>query len=102
MQSDRSALKRAKRIIVKVGTSLLTGNSTRVDRRYILKLCGAVGEMWKQGRETAIVTSGAIGAGSGLLGYDKRPQTLPERQACAAVGQVELMKLYAQAFKRVK
>jgi glutamate 5-kinase len=98
----RRALTRAKRVVVKVGTALLTGNTTQVDRRFILKLCGAVGELWQQGREVAVVTSGAIGAGCGVLGYDKRPATLPERQACAAAGQVELMKLYAQAFRRVK
>ena len=49
-----------------------------------------------------IVTSGAIGAGCGVLGYETRPTSLPERQACAAAGQVELMKLYSQSFKRLK
>jgi glutamate 5-kinase len=98
----RPALKRARRIVVKVGTALLTGNSTNVDRRFLLKLCAAVGKLWEQGREVAIVTSGAIGAGCGMLGYTKRPDTLPERQACAAAGQVELMKLYAQSFRRLK
>jgi len=98
----RQTLTRAKRVVVKVGTALLTGNTTQVDRRFILKLCSAVGELWQQGREVAVVTSGAIGAGCGVLGYEKRPATLPERQACAAAGQVELMKLYAQAFRRVK
>jgi glutamate 5-kinase len=98
----RADIKRARRIIVKVGTALLTGNSTRVDRRFVLKLCSAVSALWVDGRETAIVTSGAIGAGCGVLGYDSRPETLPERQACAAAGQVELMKLYSQAFRRVR
>ncbi|HYF52065.1 MAG TPA: glutamate 5-kinase [Planctomycetota bacterium] len=98
----RAALKKARRIIVKVGTALLTGNTTHVDKRFVLKLCHAVDELWKQGKEVAIVTSGAIGAGCGALGYDTRPQTLPERQACAAAGQVELMKLYSQAFRRMK
>jgi glutamate 5-kinase len=98
----RSELKRARRVVVKVGTALLTGNTTRVDRRYLLKLCAAIGKLCEQGREVAIVTSGAIGAGCGLLGYSKKPDTLPERQACAAAGQVELMKQYAQCFRRLK
>lgn len=98
----RAEIKRARRIIVKVGTALLTGNSTQVDRRFVIKLSRAVAALWDDGREVAIVTSGAIGAGCGVLGYDKRPETLPERQACAAAGQVELMKIYAQAFKRTK
>jgi glutamate 5-kinase len=98
----RASLKKARRVVVKVGTALLTGNTTHVDRRFILKLCGAVTKLADQGREVAIVTSGAIGAGCGVLGYDKRPATLPERQACASAGQVELMKLYSQAFRRTK
>ena len=100
--SIRSTLKHAKRIVVKVGTALITGNTTHVDRRFLLKLCSAVGKLCEDGREVAIVTSGAIGAGCGVLGFAKRPTTLPERQACAAAGQVELMKLYAQCFKRIK
>lgn len=99
---ERAGLKRARRIIVKVGTSLLTGGGIHVDRRYILKLAAAVGQLWAAGREVAIVTSGAIGAGYGALGFKTRPKSLPERQACAAAGQVELMKLYAQAFRRLK
>jgi glutamate 5-kinase len=99
---SRASLKSAKRIVVKVGTALLTGNTTRVDRRFLLKLCAAVARLWQQGREVAIVTSGAIGAGCGALGYATRPTTLPERQACAAAGQVELMKLYSQVFRRMQ
>src|SRR5206468_11454556 len=97
-----NSLSRAKRVVVKVGTALLTGETTSVNRRYLLRLCATVGKLWEQGREVAIVTSGAIGAGCGVLGFKQRPVTLPERQACAAAGQVELMKLYAQAFRRVK
>ncbi|HYG78469.1 MAG TPA: glutamate 5-kinase [Planctomycetota bacterium] len=102
ISQQRDAIKLARRIVVKVGTALLTGNTTHVDRRFVLKLCSAVGKLWQSGREVAIVTSGAIGAGCGVLGYEKRPSTLPERQACAAAGQVELMKLYAQAFRRIR
>ncbi|HEY3322313.1 MAG TPA: glutamate 5-kinase [Planctomycetota bacterium] len=98
----RDTLSGARRIIVKIGTTLLTGNSTHVDRRFLLKLCSAVGQLWQQGREVAVVTSGAIGAGCGVLGYTKRPTNLAERQACAAAGQVELMKLYSQAFRRIR
>ena len=101
-KSAREAVSAAKRVIVKVGTSLLTGNTTTLNERFVARLCQAVSELWKQGREAGIVTSGAIGAGCGLLGYDQRPTSLAERQACAAVGQVELMKVYAQAFKRLK
>jgi len=100
--ASRRGFKNVRRLVVKVGTALLTGNTTRVDKRFLLKLCSTVGTLWNDGIEVAIVTSGAIGAGCGVLGYSKRPDTLPERQACAAAGQVELMKLYSQAFRRVK
>ena len=100
--SRRDAVARSRRIIVKVGTALLTGNTTRVNQRFIKRLCNSVGELWKQGRETAIVTSGAIGAGCGVLGYKERPKSLSERQACAAAGQVELMKFYSNAFAKMK
>jgi len=98
----RPELLKARRVVVKIGTALLTGNTTHVDRRFLLKLCGTVGKLCEQGREVAIVTSGAIGAGCGVLGYATRPPSLPERQACASAGQVELMKLYAQAFRRIR
>ncbi len=101
-QSGREAVTRARRVIVKVGTALLTGNTARVNQRFIKRLCNSVGELWKQGRETAIVTSGAIGAGCGVLGYKERPKSLSERQACAAAGQVELMKFYSNAFAHLK
>jgi len=56
----RPALKNFRRIVVKVGTALLTGNTTTVDRRFVLKLCADVSALWAEGRETVIVTSGAI------------------------------------------
>ncbi|MCW8131231.1 MAG: glutamate 5-kinase [Planctomycetota bacterium] len=99
---ERAGVPSAKRVIVKVGTSLVTGGGIHVDRRYIVKLATAVGQLWAAGKEVAIVTSGAIGAGCGALGFKEKPKSLPERQACAAAGQVELMKLYAQAFRRLR
>jgi len=100
--SGRDAVVSARRIIVKVGTALLTGNTTRVNQSFIKRLSASVGDLWKQGRETAIVTSGAIGAGCGVLGYKERPKVLAEKQACAAAGQVELMKYYSNAFAKQK
>lgn len=87
-------------MVVKVGTSLLTSGGTEVDRGYIKRLSNVVNRLWIQGRQVAIVTSGAIGAGCGVMGFQRPPRTLPERQACAAAGQVELMKFYADAFRR--
>lgn len=97
---DRAALKKARRVVVKVGTSLLTGGGLHVNRPYLRALAAALGELWNQGREVALVTSGAIGAGAGQLGFETRPQSVPERQACAAAGQVALMHYYAEAFRK--
>ena len=84
---ERVGLKKARRIVVKVGTNLVTGGALHVDRRYIVRLAGAVNALWSQKREVIIVTSGAIGTGAGQLGYEEKPESLPERQACAAAGQ---------------
>ncbi len=97
---QRAALKKARRIVVKVGTNLLTGGGTSVRRSYLNRLSAIVSQQWDKGREIAIVTSGAIGAGCGAMGFERPPRSVPDRQACAAAGQVELMKLYAQAFRR--
>jgi len=99
---ERAGLPKVRRVVVKVGTSLLTGPGAHVDRRYIVKLAHAVGHQWALGRQVAVVSSGAIGAGCGVLGFSKKPVSLPERQACAAAGQVELMKIYQQAFRRLR
>ena len=56
----------------------------------------------RSGREVAVVSSGAIGAGMAELGMTARPTELPELQACAAIGQCKLMSLYAEAFARHK
>ena len=73
----RPELLKARRVVVKIGTALLTGNTTQVDRRFLLKLCAAVGQLCDQGREVVMVTSGAIGAGCGVLGYATRPPACP-------------------------
>ena len=99
---ERALLPSARRVVVKVGTRLLTGGGVNVDRRYVIRLAHAVNTLWDQGRQAAIVTSGAIAAGCGELGFAERPGSLPDRQACAAAGQVALMKLYAQTFRRLR
>ena len=88
-----------KRIVVKVGTSLLTTPAKRLDRGRIKNIVEQISKLWDQGIEVLLVTSGSIGAGMGLLGMKTRPQSLPKLQACAAVGQGQLMKIYDHFFK---
>ena len=89
----------AKRVIVKVGTSLLSGGRPGLDAGYIERLVGALAAEQKSGREVALVSSGAINAGLGPLGLDARPKSLRHLQAAAAVGQVSLVHAYEEAFR---
>ena len=92
--------KSIKRIVVKIGTSLLTTKKNRLDEARIGDMVSQILELLDQGVEVLLVTSGAIGAGMGLLNIKTRPQSLPKLQACAAVGQSHLMKIYDSFFKR--
>src|SRR5580693_4139496 len=64
------------------------------------QLVGQIAEQSRAGRETVLVTSGAVGAGMGALGYKRRPRELAELQACAAVGQSRLMATYEKLFAK--
>jgi glutamate 5-kinase len=94
----REELPKARRLVVKVGTKLLCGTTGELDVKRMKALTHDLAEVWKQGREVVLVTSGAIGAGVGRLGLSRVPQTIPEKQAAAAVGQGILMHLYEQLF----
>ncbi len=86
------------RIIVKFGTSLLTGGTDRLDEKVISKLVSQVARLQKQGLELLVVSSGAIAAGRYKLGLDKKRLDIPYKQVLAAVGQGKLMNVYDQLF----
>jgi len=87
-----------KRVVVKVGTSTLTGGGLVPDRVFINRLAAQVARERESGRQMVLVTSGAIRAGMAPLGLTERPRTIPEKQAAASVGQTALMSLYADIF----
>lgn len=91
---------RYKRILVKIGTSVITSGKSRLDKKKIHNIVSQIAEILDNGTEVIIVTSGAIGAGMGMLKVCARPQSLPQLQACAAIGQSQLMKLYEENFKK--
>lgn len=93
-----STVANAGRIVVKVGTSLLTNAAGRLDSGKMEKLVKQVVALLEQGRQVVLVSSGAIGAGIGKLGLDHRPQDLAEKQALAAIGQCTLMHTYESLF----
>ncbi len=94
------SLKNISRLVVKLGTGVLTDSRKHPDLAQMEQLVGQVAAQRQAGREVVLVTSGAVGAGMGLLGYDKRPGTLDALQACAAVGQSRLMATYERLFAK--
>ena len=96
----KELLSKAKRIVIKVGTRVITHHDGTLDPEQIEKLTAQVAALRQQNRQVVIVTSGAIGAGMAQLGLARRPQNLSQLQGCAAVGQSELMHTYAAALKK--
>lgn len=94
----RAELKKAKRIVVKVGTSTLTYATGKLNFSRIEKLIRELSDLSNQGKEIILVTSGAVGAGMDRMGLKERPKTIPEKQALAAVGQGILMHTYEKIF----
>ena len=94
----RKTLKDANRIVVKLGTGVLTDSRKQPDLAQMKQLVAQMAALRKAGKEVVLVTSGAVGSGMGALGYKKRPTELAEKQACAAVGQSRLMSTYEKLF----
>ena len=88
----------AKRWVVKLGTGILSDAKGRIDTAQIAALAGQIAELRRRGHEMLVVSSGAVGCGMSLLGLTKRPTAMAELQACAALGQPRLMRLYDEAF----
>ena len=97
---QRESLKSATRIVVKLGTGVLTDSRKQPDLAQMEQLVAQMAAQRQAGREIVLVTSGAVGAGMGALGYATRPANLAERQACAAVGQSRLMAMYEKLFSK--
>ncbi|MBI2962215.1 MAG: glutamate 5-kinase [Deltaproteobacteria bacterium] len=90
-------LKRLRRIVVKVGSSLLSADAG-LDPARIRALAADIETAGGGRRECLLVTSGAVAAGRARLGLRERPKTIPQKQAAAAVGQIDLMAAYKQCF----
>ncbi len=96
----RRALSRARRIVVKVGSGLISSPGQGPISAHIARIATDVAALSKDRREVALVTSGAIAAGTARLGLSHRPRSIPQKQAAAAVGQSALMWHYEQAFMK--
>ena len=94
----RERLKEASRIVVKVGTSTLAHETGKLDLYRIDHLIRELADLKNQGKEILLVSSGAIAAGLGKLGLSQKPDSIPEKQAIAAIGQGVLMHIYEKFF----
>jgi glutamate 5-kinase len=94
----RELLQNVTRIVVKLGTGVLTDSRKQPDLAQMEQLVEQLAEQHQNGRDIVLVTSGAVGAGMGVLGYEKRPAEVAALQACAAVGQSRLMATYERLF----
>ena len=95
----RETLKDKKRIVVKVGSSSLVHKETgELDLVKVEKLIRILSDIKNQGKDVVLVSSGAISVGRRILGLNKKPEVLSMIQACAALGQGELMMLYQKLF----
>lgn len=95
-------IKKANRIVIKLGTAVLmrddASGGVALSRFY--SFVESITALKKANKEVLLVTSGAVGLGARKLGFERKPTLLPQKQACAAVGQGLLMSMYADAFER--
>jgi glutamate 5-kinase len=95
----KSALQQANRIIVKVGSSLVTNEGRGLDHNAIARWAAQISSLRTLGKEVVLVSSGAIAEGMLRLGFGARPTDIHELQACAAVGQMGLAQIYETSFR---
>jgi len=100
---DRAALlQRARRVVIKIGSAVLSNEQGELDRPWLAALAADVAELTQSGRQVILVSSGAVAAGLGVMGakapWLRQRRTLPDKQALAAIGQGRLMEAWRQAF----
>jgi glutamate 5-kinase len=96
--THRKYLKKKKKIVVKVGTSLLAYDNGKINLQRMEKLVRVLADLHNSGREVILVSSGAVAVGIGMLGQEDKPDSLVKKQAVAAIGQVGLLRLYQKFF----
>ena len=94
-----SIIQTSRRLIIKVGSTLVTNDGKGLDHAAIAKWAAQIAQLRQRGKEVVLVTSGAIAEGMQRLGYEKRPTAIDELQACAAVGQMGLVQIYESSFR---
>ena len=95
--TDRSLLASAKRVVVKIGSSLLTSQAAGIEHEKINSYCAQISGLVASGKEVVLVSSGAVAEGCKRLGWSQRPTLIHQLQAAAAVGQMGLVQAYEDA-----
>jgi len=93
----RELLKSIKRVVIKIGSRVLTDDEGGLDPAVIGRICGDIALLRELGKQVVVVSSGAIAAGRSELGLTEKPKTIPQKQAAAAIGQTRLMRAYEEA-----
>jgi glutamate 5-kinase len=96
----KSVLANAQRLVVKVGSSLVTAGGQGLDHAALTQWAGQITRLKESGKEVVLVSSGAIAEGMQRLGWKKRPSAVHELQAAAAVGQMGLVQAYESCFRK--
>ncbi len=96
---SQSIIHAAHRIVVKVGSSLVTNEGRGLDHAALLRWAQEIAEVSKMGKQVVLVSSGAIAEGVARLGWSQKPTSVHEKQAAAAVGQMGLCQAYESAFR---
>jgi len=94
----RTQIAQSKRLVVKVGSALVTNNGAGLDHGFISNCAHQIARLREEGRQVLLVSSGAIAAGMQRLGWNSRPQAMHDLQAAAAVGQMGLAQAYETTF----
>lgn len=94
----REIIADVRRVVVKIGSRVLVQKTGRPDKRRMRSLTGELARIQRSGHEVVVVSSGAVGAGMETLGMTTRPESLPDLQMAAAVGQAKLMSTYGELF----
>lgn len=98
-QEMRASLREKKRIVIKVGSASITHKETgSLDLRKIEKLVRVISDLNAEGKDVILVSSGAIATGRSVIGMHRRPRSMAEKQAFAAIGQARLMMTYQKIF----
>jgi glutamate 5-kinase len=99
MNTGGSVIQSARRLVVKVGSSLVTNDGQGLDRTALAQWAGQIAALARGGKEVLLVSSGAVAEGMQRLGWTKRPKAVHELQAAAAVGQMGLVQAYETCFR---